>query len=160
MLATTFREASFATVLWRRKILGHWWRSESQPLVTDPRYGCIHPGPLRGPKRPESGSVATGAGRMGGPCNRELRRIALVPRTPLNMGIKRAWLSSAKDRILRVFGTSALTTPVHFGGEALSPGGRSPLPYDRKRFAGMRGRSRCSRCHPPRSATSRAVRDP
>jgi hypothetical protein len=83
------------------------------------------------------------------------------PRTPVNMGIKRAWLSSGKDLILRGFEISALTTtPVLFGGEALSLGGRSSLPYDQKRFAGVRGQSRCSRCHPPRSATSRAVRDP
>jgi hypothetical protein len=66
----------------------------------------------------------------------ELRRIYILS-TTVNTGIKRAWLSSGEDRILRGFGNSALTTPVLFGGEALSPGGRSPLPYDQKRFAGV-----------------------
>jgi hypothetical protein len=66
--------------------------------------------------------------------------------------------SGVKDRLLRSFGISA-HTPVLFGGEALSPGGRWPLPYYQKCYAGVRGQSRRSRCH-PRSATSRAVRDP
>jgi hypothetical protein len=89
----------------------------------------------------------------------EVRRI-LLPCTQVNKGIKRAWLSSGKDRVLRGFGISALTPPVLFGGEALSLGGQRPLPYDQKCFAGVRGQSRRSRCHPPRGATSRAVRDP
>jgi hypothetical protein len=64
-----------------------------------------------------------------------------------------------KERVLRGFGISA-HTPVLFGGEALSPGGLWFLPYDQKCFAAVRGLSRRSRCHPPRSATSRAIRDP
>src|SRR5215208_1256840 len=67
-------------------------------------------------------------------------------------------LSGVKDRILRGFGSS-VHTPMLFGGEDLSPGGRWPLPYDQTCLAGVRGQSRCSRCH-PRSATSQAVRGP
>ncbi len=97
-----------------------------------------------------------------GPCYSR-RRVASLSESPLPTGpeVPKKEIqppSGVKDHLLRSFGISA-HTPVHFGGEALSPEGCWPLPYDQKCYAGVRGQSRRSRCH-PRSATSRAVRDP
>jgi hypothetical protein len=123
-----------------------------------PRPGCTEGERCASPKRGISRIISSNFYRTPYKAEVQLRRTSL-PRTPVNKGIKKAWLSSGKDRVLRGFGISALTTTVLFGGEALSPGGRWPLLYDQKCFAGVRGQSRRIRCHPPRSATSLAVRD-